>query len=66
MAYPTQATIDTWNSGEEGAGTIGAVMDCAAASDELRAALLVALECDYTEHYRSVSLLSDEEVDGDH
>ena len=63
MAFPTQVTIDEWNSGEEGSGTVGGVLDWASASDELRAALLVALECDHTEHYRSVSMLSDAEVE---
>ena len=63
MAFPTQETIDVWNNGEDGSGTIGQVLDWAQTSDELRAALLVALECNHTEHYRNLSMLSEAEIE---
>ena len=63
MAFPTEQSIEAWNSGEPGAGTLGQLMDWAGCADSLRAAILVALECDHTEHYRSVSLLTDSEIE---
>ena len=63
MAFPSQAVIEGWNSDEAGSGTVGAVLDWANASDELRAAVLVQLECDHNERYRSVSMLSEAEME---
>ena len=63
MSFPTEASIEYWNSGEAGAGTMGQLMDWAGFNEGLRAAVLVALESDHDEHYRSASLLTDTEVE---
>ena len=62
MAFPSQSTIEGWNSDEAGSGTVGVVLEWAQASDELRAAVMVQLECDHDERYRSISMLTEAEM----
>ena len=63
MAFPTQSTIEEWNSGEADSGTVGMVLEWVQATEELRAAVLVQLECNYDEHYRSASMLTEAEME---
>ena len=64
MAFPTEAIVSQWMNGEEGADGIGNVMTWAQIDGDLRTALLVALEMDYTEPMRSLALCNDADIEG--
>ena len=61
MAFPSTETVDMWNSGE--AGSVGAIMDWAEFSPDLRAGVLVNIGVDHSVHYRRFAMTTDAEVE---
>ena len=64
IAFPTEAMVSTWMSGEEGADGIGHVLAWAAIEGELRTSLLVALEMSHDEPTLSLALCNDADIEG--
>ena len=64
MAFPTEAVVAQWMSGEDGADGIGHVMTWASIEGDLRTALLVALEMNFDEPMRSLAFCTDTDVEG--
>ena len=63
MAFPSGEMVETWCSGEPGAGSLGEVMAWAEFSDELRTAVLTNVGLGHDVHLRRLAMTTEAEIE---